>query len=155
MPYIDPEARQDVMGLLKARGISPTHQRLEVLRCLLAHPGHMSAEEVFLALQGSQPPLSKASVYNILRLYQAQGLVRALYIDARIQRYDLTLARHGHFQCERCGSIIDFTAALDEAATRGLQGYQIRQKDIYFRGLCPACQTEAQDDASAREGEKP
>lgn len=130
---------RDAMGLLKDRGISPTHQRLEVLRYLLANPGHPSAEEVFAGLQGMEPPLSKASVYNILRLFEEKGLVNTLSIDARSLRYDLIIEGHGHFQCEGCGEIYNFTAAVDDSTFTGLDGFQVKHKDIYFRGLCPGC----------------
>ena len=65
--------KSEAMSMLRQKGISPTHQRLEVLKYLQDYPGHPSAEEVFAALQGVEPPLSKASVYNILRLFEERG----------------------------------------------------------------------------------
>ncbi len=143
--------KSEAMSMLRQKGISPTHQRLEVLKYLQDYPGHPSAEEVFAALQGVEPPLSKASVYNILRLFEEKGIVSSLSIDARSLRYDLIIQHHGHFQCQGCGQIVNFTAPLDEHSFQGLEGFEIRQKDIYFRGICPNCQQGAQSPISIQE----
>ena len=125
---------------LKQHGISPTHQRIWVLKYLLAHPGHPSAEEMYEAARDADPPISKASVYNILHLFEESGILKSVLIDGACLRYDILAQDHGHFQCDACGRIFDFAAAIDDAVTRGLDGFRVRQKDVYFRGLCADCQ---------------
>lgn len=127
-------------AILRQRGISPTHQRLWVLKYLLTHPGHPSAEEMFEAARDADPPLSKASVYNILHLFEESGLLKTVQIDGACLRYDILAQEHGHFQCDACGRIFNFSAAIDDAATQGLEGFRVRQRDVYFRGLCTDCQ---------------
>jgi len=136
------EGRQpdQAAAILRQQGISPTHQRIWVLKYLLAHPGHPSAEEVYEATHDADPPLSKASVYNILHLFEEKGLLKTVSIDGACLRYDMMAREHGHFQCDGCGAIFNFDTAIDETATRGLEGFQVKQRDVYFRGLCAQCQ---------------
>lgn len=148
--------------MLRGLGISVTHQRLGVLRYLLAnHPHHPSAEDVYLGLRGLEPPLSRASVYNILRLFEEKGLLVTLSIDPRTLRYDLAADRHGHFQRDRCGCIVDFGVPVDSLPISGLGGFEIRHRDIFFKGLCPKCvkardaEHDAGDDAEDEEIEEP
>ncbi len=128
-------------AILRHKGISPTHQRITVLKYLLSHPGHPGADEVCEATRDADPPLSKASVYNILHLFEEKNLLRAVHIDGACLRYDAITQEHGHFRCDACGTIFNFRAAVDEMAIKELNGFRIRQKDIYYRGLCADCQS--------------
>jgi len=150
------EGRQpgQAAAILRQQGISPTHQRIWVLKYLLAHPGHPSAEEVYEGTHDADPSLSKASVYNILHLFKEKGLLKTVSIDRAYLRYDIIAQEHGHFKCDSCGGIFNFDAAIDETTTRGLEGFQIRQKVIYFRGLCIDCQkTLSKVSALTKQGE--
>ena len=125
---------------LRQQGIRPTHQRIWVLKYLLTHPGHPSAEEMYESARDADPPLSKASVYNILHLFEENGLLKTVHIDGTCLRYDILAQEHGHFQCDACGKIFNFSAAIENAVTQGLEGFRVRQRDVYFRGLCADCQ---------------
>lgn len=81
-----------------------------------------------------------ASIYNILHLFEAKGQLRTVHIDGDCLRYDILAQEHGHFRCDACGRIFNFSAAIDNDVTQGLEGFRIIQKDIYFRGLCADCQ---------------
>lgn len=137
----------DAADVLRQHGISVTYQRMKVLQALIDRRDHPSAEDIHLALQGCKPPIGKATVYNTLRLLLDKGIVKPLYIDPDGLRYDIELDGHGHFHCERCGRIYNFEAAVDSAELPGLEGFQVRQRDLYVRGICPKCQEQAADAA--------
>ena len=85
------------------------------------------------------PTLSKTTVYNTLNQFADAGMVRALTIDGNEARYDITVEDHGHFRCERCGDVFDFKIDVDSMAAEDLSGFQITDKSVYFKGLCPGC----------------
>ncbi len=124
---------------LKEQGIHLSHQRLKVLEYLLSHEGHPSADQIYRELRDQMATLSKATVYNTLNLFAEAGIIRAVNIEGYEVRYDSIMQPHGHFKCQRCGRIYDFEIDSDALAFQGLGRFQIRQKDVYFKGVCAEC----------------
>lgn len=125
---------------LKSKGIRPSYHRVKVLEYLNRIGGHPTVEEIFHALSPEIPSLSKVTIYNTLHAFVEAGLVRVVEIDETQARYDITLSDHGHFMCEACGTIYNFPARIDPASMNdGLNQFQIKQKDIYCKGICPNC----------------
>jgi Fur family iron response transcriptional regulator len=67
----------------------------------------MTAEQILLALRESSRRISKATVYNTLKLFVAQGLARQIYVDPERCVYDSTMSPHHHFQNLDTGEMID------------------------------------------------
>lgn len=116
-----------------------SHQRLHVLKYLAEHPCHPTVEQIYSALKEDMPTLSKTTVYNTLRFLTEQGIVRVVGIEDHETRYDLVQEDHGHFKCEICGKIIDFPIDMNALRGNGLQAFQITDKHVYFKGVCPDC----------------
>jgi len=74
---------------------------------MLAAPCHMTAEQVLAALRGSAARVSKATVYNTLKLFVECGLVRQVHLDPDRCVYDSTREPHHHFQNLDTGEMID------------------------------------------------
>jgi Fur family iron response transcriptional regulator len=89
--------RKDVLSKLKDCGILPTQQRLEVAELLLEKPQHLAADQIIDMLRQSGRRVSKATVYNTLKLFSERGLVRELSVDASRKYYDSTTHAHHHF----------------------------------------------------------
>jgi len=124
---------------LRKRGVSLSYQRLMILEYITKHNTHPTAEEIFTALNRNIPTLSKATVYNNLRILTDIGLIKAVKIEDHETRYDLKAARHGHFKCNNCGNIYDFCLDIDDLTSNDLKGFQIFEKEVYFKGICPQC----------------
>lgn len=122
------------------KGIRPSFHRLKIFAYLNQADTHPTVEEIFADLSPQIPTLSKATVYNTLHTLIEAGLVREVNIDLDAQHYDVMLENHGHFRCFKCGQIFNFDASIDQIPVDGLQNFQIVKKDVYFSGLCPACQ---------------
>jgi Fur family iron response transcriptional regulator len=105
LPDVDPAAR--VRTILERHGIRPTSQRLRVAQLLLTAPRHMTAEQVLADLREHAGHVSKATVYNTLNLFVAQGLAREIHADPERCVYDSTMAPHHHFQNVETGEMID------------------------------------------------
>lgn len=103
----DDAAVNDLNQLLETHGIRPTQQRVKVAQVLLAAPVHMTAEQLLAALEQSPPRVSKATVYNTLKLFVDHGLVRQIHFDPARCVYDSTTAPHHHFQDVETGEMRD------------------------------------------------
>ena len=124
--------------LLK-RGLRPSYQRLKVLEYLYNEAGHPTVDEIFAALLPEIPSLSRTTVYNTLNAFVELGMVRVISMNGIEKRYDVTLRNHGHFQCENCGVIYNFTVDIDSLFIGDLAQFEVREKNVYFNGLCPNC----------------
>ncbi len=92
---------------LSACGIRITEQRLRIATILLAAPQHLSAEQIAAALRRDGARVSKATVYNTLNLFAAQGLIRQLSVDGDCAWFDSNIGPHYHFQDEDTGLLRD------------------------------------------------
>lgn len=99
--------RADVLKKLKDCGILPTQQRLEVAEILLEKPQHLAADQIIEALRRNGRRVSKATVYNTLKLFSEHGLVRELSVDASRKFYDSTTHAHHHFFHVDTGELTD------------------------------------------------
>ena len=74
---------------------------------LLTAPRHITAEQILTALREGAGHVSKATVYNTLKLFVDQGLVRQIHVDPERCVYDSMMAPHHHFQLLETGEMID------------------------------------------------
>jgi Fur family iron response transcriptional regulator len=94
--------------ILEQHGIRPTAQRLRVAEILLTAPRHLTAEQILGSVrEAAAGHVSKATVYNTLNLFVAEGLAREIHADPERCVYDSTMAPHHHFQNVDTGEMID------------------------------------------------
>lgn len=124
---------------LKLRNIYLSHQRLKVLEYLTLNRCHPTVDQIFTDLQKDITTLSKTTVYNTLRILVEAGCVRVVTIEDNETRYDIEVENHGHFKCESCGAIYNFQIDIDSLAFRDLNNFKINDKNVYFKGICPRC----------------
>lgn len=128
---------------LTGKGVRPSYQRIKVLEYLVRKGGHPTVDEIFRALSPGIPSLSKVTIYNTLHTFVDVGLARIVDIDDAEMRYDITLSDHGHFLCEACGNIFNFEVDFDRIPMQGLNQFEVTERNIYFKGLCPNCLTQS------------
>ena len=104
-------ARKDILEKLKQHGVMPTSQRIEVATILLARPQHLSADQIIDKLKGRGSRVSKATVYNTLKLFSEQGIVKELNVDSSRKFYDSTTYPHHHFFHVDSGKLSDIPAS--------------------------------------------
>lgn len=131
----------NVGTFLKEHEIKPSYQRIKIFEYLMHSKAHPHVDDIYRALIGEIPTLSKTTVYNTLSLFVEKGIIHMITIDGTEVRYDADLVEHGHFRCEVCGKVYDFDAEILEIDTNLGEGFTVHQKDLYFRGICPKCQT--------------
>ena len=128
---------EDLKQELKKKNINLSHQRLKVLEYLTQNHCHPTVEQIFTALHKDIPTLSKTTVYNTLRVLVESGLVRVIAIEDNETRYDIVTENHGHFKCESCGTIFDFSIDIDSLFPGDLSKFKINDKNVYFKGNHP------------------
>lgn len=99
--------RTSVEALLIRKGVMPTPQRLEIAGILLEKPQHLSAEQILERLNASGSSVSKATVYNTLKLFSERGLAREVNVDPSRLFYDSTTHAHYHFYNVDSGELSD------------------------------------------------
>jgi len=110
--------RTDILKKLHQHGVLPTAQRLEVASVLLSRPQHLSADQIIDKLKERGSRVSKATVYNTLKLFSEQGIVKELCVDSSRKFYDSTTHPHHHFFHVDSGKLTDVTEA--EVSISGL-----------------------------------
>lgn len=103
---------------LRAHGVKPTPQRIEIGMLLLTRPRHMSADQILNDLRAAGSQVSKATVYNTLNLFSRKGIVREVAVDPKHLVYDSTTDVHHHFFNVDTGELIDIDS--DTLEIKGL-----------------------------------
>ncbi|MGI6227812.1 MAG: Fur family transcriptional regulator, partial [Peptococcales bacterium] len=130
---------EDLKKKLKQKNINLSYQRLKVLEYLTENRCHPTVDQIFTDLQKDISTLSKTTVYNTLRVLTEAGLVRVITIEDNESRYDIVTENHGHFKCESCGTIYDFSIDINSLPLNDLINFKISDKNVYFKGICPRC----------------
>ena len=107
---LESSSREEVSELLRAHGITPTQQRIEIALVLFGKRWHPSADEILAAVNARYAKTSKATVYNTLKLFLDKGLVRDLIVDPNKVFYDSNTSIHHHFYDVSSGEITDIPA---------------------------------------------
>lgn len=128
-----------MMNYLKQNDIKPSTIRIKVLEFLLNNQIHPTVDEIYKSLIEDIPTLSKTSIYNTLNLFSEKGIVRVLALCERELRYDIDTSGHGHFKCEKCGKIYDFTLKNQLNTKSELQGFKINFANVNLFGICKQC----------------
>lgn len=108
---LEPRTREEVSDMLRQRGITPTHQRMEIAQVLFEKRWHPSADQILAAVNVRYAETSKATVYNTLKLFLEKGLVRELIVDPSKVFYDSNISEHHHFYDIESGEITDIASA--------------------------------------------
>ena len=103
-------SREQIAGMLREHGITPTHQRMEIAQVLFARREHLSADQILAMVNTRHAETSKATVYNTLRLFLEKHLVRELIVDPARIVYDPNTAPHHHLYDVVTGQLTDIPA---------------------------------------------
>ncbi|NHU85907.1 transcriptional repressor [Kocuria sp. JC486] len=138
------EAAQDrERTLLRGAGLRVTQPRLAVLTVLRDHQ-HSDATAILNAVRRTSPSVSHQAVYDCLHALTEAGLVRSIQPAGSPARYEIRRNdNHHHLVCRGCGDVVDIPCQTGPAPclhTDDDHGYAIDEAEVYFWGLCPACQ---------------
>lgn len=124
---------------LEDRDIRPSSQRILMLKYLEENHIHPTADKIYIDLSKNLPTISKATVYNNLKLFLNRGIIKEINFDNSEIHYDMILEDHAHFICKACGKIEDLAIKALDLDLSSLSDCAIDSKDIYLKGLCKDC----------------
>lgn len=144
-PGNEPARRLGELGqrVLRESGHKLTPQRSAVLELFNGSVGHWTAQQIYLELEGCQPSLSLATVYNTLEIFEELGLLRRFALPDGQTTFDRNTTQHHHAICVECDEILDvsipddtLSALLD--ADPALE-FEVRNASVWYRGVCRTC----------------
>jgi Fur family iron response transcriptional regulator len=103
--------RDKLVEALRAHGINPTHQRIEIAYALFSRQEHLSADQVMGIVNERHSETSKATVYNTLNLFVEKGLIHEVIVDPSRVFYDPNTDAHYHLYDVQSGKLTDISAA--------------------------------------------
>uniref|UniRef100_A0A7C3WDD2 Transcriptional repressor n=1 Tax=Fundidesulfovibrio putealis TaxID=270496 RepID=A0A7C3WDD2_9BACT len=142
MPLDFDSALDRFKGISQENGLRLTHQRLEILRELVAAKDHPSAEMVFGRVRRRLPTISLDTVYRTLSTFDDLGLIMRVPVTGDQGRFDADTSPHHHFVCSQCKAIYDFFWDEFDALvlpTDSTALGRVEDRRVVVRGVCQRC----------------
>lgn len=138
---------EDRSELLHQYGLKSTKPRNSVLHVLVGQNGALTAEEIYQALLRAGTSVNFSTVYRVLELFAAKGLVRKNFFpDLRSCGFSLMSVGHTHHLiCMRCHKKIDISHCPlgdFEAVVAADTGFEIKGHNLELYGYCEKCRHE-------------
>lgn len=133
----------DVEELLRKAGVTPTPNRVLVLRAIAKARRPVSLMELETELE----TLEKSSIFRVLNLLERESLVHAMQDGRGVAKYELChCSGHGHseedmhihFYCSKCRE----TFCFEDLAVPTVpvpEGFHVDSVNYMLKGLCPEC----------------
>jgi len=133
----------DVIELLRQRGLRMTPQRRVIVAEIMRTQGHISPTALARKVQGEMPGVNASTIYRTLSLLEEAGVLAHAHLEGGAEYHRAEDAGHVHLSCSRCGTEDDLS--LDEAAAlqhliEQHHGFQPDLTHFAISGLCAECQ---------------
>ncbi len=118
--------------------------RLKILELLERNDRHhMSAEDLYKALQDTGEDIALATVYRVLTQFESAGLVNRHHFEGGNSVFEVNQGEHhDHIVCVECGKVDEFVDEVIEkrqAAIASKLNYEMTDHDLHIYGICAAC----------------
>ncbi len=126
----------------KRHSLKVTPQRTVLFEELASTIEHPTAEALYRKLRTRLPNISYDTVNRTLMNFADLGIIRRVESRDSSRRFDADVSLHHHFECVRCGSIIDIHSDLydnladPEELPEGVTVLDIR---VTLEGFCGNC----------------
>jgi len=117
---------------LRKAGLKVTLPRVKILQILETSQlasGHMSAEDVYMALRTAGEDVGLATVYRVLTQFEGAGLVTRHNFEGGHSVFELARGEHhDHMVCVDSGEVVEFTDPVIEQRQREIaaqHGYEL------------------------------
>ena len=116
-----------------------TKQRAVIMEVIRSDMCHHTADEIFTLAKERLPGISRATVYNNLKVLENEKLIRRITGDSLSDRYDNSYIPHGHLICEECGAVKDFNLSDFDSMISEAIGSEFSSYELKVRYICEAC----------------
>src|SRR6201747_774592 len=126
---------------LRKAGLKVTLPRLKILEILEGSATrHLSAEDIYRGLLGSNEDIGLATVYRVLTQFEAAGLVTRHHFENGMAVFELNEGtHHDHIVCVDCGRVEEFMDSGIEDRQNSVAsrlGFAIRDHSLILYGRC-------------------
>lgn len=124
-----------------------SRQREAIQEFLNSRKDHPTADVVYMNVKKEFPNISLGTVYRNLSLLVEIGEAIRVPCSDGSEHFDGCTLPHYHFQCNKCGAVLDLEitntdantlAGLNKIANSNFDGV-IEGNEIFFYGKCPTC----------------
>jgi Fur family transcriptional regulator, ferric uptake regulator len=133
----------EVMELLRSRGLRMTPQRRAIVFEVMRTQGHIAPADVARKVQGEMPGVNASTVYRTLALLEEIGVLSHAHLESGAEYHRTEEAGHVHLTCSSCGAeddlSIDEAQALQKVVERH-RGFEPDLTHFAISGLCATCQ---------------
>lgn len=129
---------------LSRHGLRTTGQREIILNEFLRREGHLSAEELTVAVKKKDKAIGQATVYRVLKILVESGIAREVRLGDGIVRYEHNVGHehHDHLTCEGCGKTMEIVDQQIEELQKKLAAdhkFVITRHVMNIYGICEEC----------------
>jgi Fe2+ or Zn2+ uptake regulation protein len=125
----------DPSALLQHHGIRLSAHRIAVAQFVLYTRSHPSAENVWSKVRKDFPMISRATVYNTLKLFVDKGLLQRIPVGDGSVIYDPDLSPHHHLVDEDTGVVHDIPwEALEIPSIDSVEEFEVTDCQVIMHG---------------------
>jgi Fur family ferric uptake transcriptional regulator len=142
MDAVSGRSSNDVVELMRQRGLRMTPQRRAIVAQIMRTQGHISPTALVRTVQGQMPGVNASTVYRTLTLLEEVGVLAHAHLEGGAEYHRAEEAGHVHLTCSGCGAHDDLSLAEAEE----LQRLVLRQHNFLpdlthfaISGLCGDC----------------
>jgi Fe2+ or Zn2+ uptake regulation protein len=129
---------EEKLNIIKQKGHFLTSSRMKILEYLMNTESHPTADEIYNYLKKDLPSLSKATVYNTLKLFVELGIAHELKVEREKSRYEARTTPHIHFSCVKCKTVYDIDNKITQMPNE-IEGHRVMFSDVFLYGICKKC----------------
>ena len=116
-----------------------SRQREIILNNLKGRKDHPTADEIYTSCRVVEPNISLGTVYRNLKQLAEEGEIITLETTDNKIHYDGDVSSHSHFECEKCGKIIDIFRPMRVPKELKDMGLTVKSEKCVYYGLCTEC----------------
>lgn len=132
----------EVLALLRAHGGRVTAPRRAILRALIDHADHPTAEQLTADVQVGHPETHESTVYRFLDDLERLGVIDHVHLGHGPAVYHFADDTHHHLVCEACGLVVEVPDRALEGFRRRLRSdfdFEMEPRHFAVPGRCRAC----------------
>lgn len=134
----------EILSTVRGGARRVTVAKRTVAEVLIEASGHLTVDEVTVAVQDRRPDVSPSTVYRILEEFEELQIVVHTHLGKPAAVYHLSGAVHGHLTCEVCKYTLEIPAAHFDVLGKDLQktyGFLLDRHHVAISGTCAHCQS--------------
>ncbi len=139
---MEPRSTDDVIEILRGRGLRMTPQRRAIVAEIMRTQGHISPTALARTVQGEMPGVNASTIYRTLSLLEEVGVLAHAHLESGAEYHRAEEAGHVHLTCSNCGVEDDLSMNEADAMVRLIERHHGFQPDLThfaISGLCAEC----------------